>query len=221
MKIATTLSLTSSLLALAIAGSVAAQAPNFPPERVAPRTCAEFDFDREMRDEFPRVVGACQEVVVAEGIQWARFDARFARINRDGSVTFKVLDRNERVVDDLTIIPSPGQVAYIDNREVPFDRLQSEAQLNLYAAEGRYGFTTSRTSTTRDQFARTTRTTTPQPAPAPRQPAATDWRSDTMMAQQDRRASTLPRTAGPLPWFALGGVLSLAGALGLRLRRRF
>jgi hypothetical protein len=207
-----TLSLTSSLLALAMAGGVAAQTPDFPPERVAPRTCADFDFDREMRQEYPRVVGACQEVVVAEGTQWARFDARFDRINPDRTVTFRVLDRNQRPVDDLTIMPSPGQVAYIDDREVPFERLQPQDQLNLYAAEGRYGFT-SRAGGTRDQFTRTSRPTT--------QPAATDWRSDNMVAQQDRRASTLPRTAGPLPWFALGGALSLMGGLGLMLRRRF
>jgi hypothetical protein len=220
MKTRTTLTLTGSLLALAMAGGVAAQTPDFPPERVAPRTCTSFDFDREMRQEYPRVVDACQEVVVAEGTQWARFDARFDRINPDRTVTFKVLDRNQRVVDDLTIMPGPGQVAYIDNREVAFERLQPQDQLNLYAAEGRYGFT-SRAGDTRSQFARatTTRQTT-QPAPA-REPVATDWRSDTMVAQQDRRRSTLPRTAGPLPWFALGGALSLMGGLGLMLRRRF
>jgi hypothetical protein len=216
----TTFTLTSSLLALAMAGGVAAQAtPDFPPERVAPRTCTNFDFDREMRSEHPRVIDACQEVVNAEGTQWARFDARFERINSDRSVTFNVLDRNQRVVDELTIMPNPGQVAYIDNREVPFERLQARDQLNLYAAEGRYGFS-GRAGGTRDTFARVPRQTT-QPAAGTRQPAATDWRSDDMVAQQDRRASTLPRTAGPLPWFALGGALSLMGGLGLMLRRRF
>jgi hypothetical protein len=220
MKTTTTLTLTSSLLALAMAGGVAAQAPDFPAERVAPRTCDDFDFERQMRSEHPRIVDACQEVVVAEGTQWARFNARFDQINPDRTVTFKVLDRNERVVGDLTMMPSPGQVAYIDNREVPFDRLQPQDQLNLYAAEGRYGFS-SRAGSTRDQFARPSRATTAQTAAAPRAAAdETEWRADTRVAQQDRRASTLPRTAGPLPWFALGGALSLLGGLGLRLRRR-
>jgi LPXTG-motif cell wall-anchored protein len=213
MKTATTLTLTSSVLALAMAGGVAAQTPDFPPERVAPRTCADFDFDRQMRQEHQRVIDACQEVVVAEGTQWARFNARFDRVNPDRSVTFTVLDRNQRVVDNLTITPTPGQVAYIDDREVPFERLQPQDQLNLYAAEGRYGFS-SRAATTGDQVARTPPGATAQAG------AATDWRTDTTVAQQDRRATTLPRTASPMPWVALGGALSLLGGLGLMLRRR-
>jgi hypothetical protein len=220
MKTTTTLTLTGSLLALAMAGGVSAQTPDFPPERVAPRTCTDFEFEQRMRSEHPRIINACQEVVVAEGTQWARFDARFDRVNSDRTVTFKVLDRDQRVVGDLTVEPSPGQVAYIDNREVPFDRLQPQDQLNLYAAEGRYGFS-SRAGSTRDQFARTPRATTAQTAADTRTTADTEWRTDTRTAQQDRRASTLPRTAGPLPWFALGGALSLVGGLGLMLRRRF
>jgi hypothetical protein len=31
----------------------------------------------------------------------------------------------------------------------------------------------------------------------------------------------LPETAGPLPWFAVTGLLSLIGGLGLTLSRRF
>lgn len=46
-----------------------------------------------------------------------------------------------------------------------------------------------------------------------------------LLAQADRTPgrtpAVLPDTAGPLPLFALAGVLSLLGGLGLTIRRRF
>jgi hypothetical protein len=42
-----------------------------------------------------------------------------------------------------------------------------------------------------------------------------------MLAQRDTNREVLPTTAGPLPWLALVGLLSLLGGLGLTLRRWF
>jgi hypothetical protein len=61
---------------------------------------------------------------------------------------------------------------------------------------------------------------TPQPAPAPRtaQERETARVADTTATDAPRRAE-LPRTASPLPLFALLGLGSLVGAGALRLRR--
>lgn len=103
-------------------------------------------------------------------------------------------------------MPTPGQVAYIDDRPIPFRQLRSRDAVNLHVPEGQYGFATQ-PGVPHEQVAAIMPAT---PTAAATQP---------MVAQRDFPAE-LPRTAGPLLWLALGGLLSLLGGLGLTLRRR-
>lgn len=195
------------LAALAAAAAPQAQEQQrFPTERTQRASCADIDWNQEMLGNHPGLITACQEVVTADGQIWARFEAKFVRVEPDGSVTFSVRDARDRSIEEVRIVPTPGQVAYIDDRPIPFRQLRSRDAVNLYVPEGQYGFATQ-PGVPQEQVAAIVPAT---PTAAATQP---------MVAQRDLPAE-LPRTAGPLPWLALGGLLSLLGGLGLTLRRR-
>ena len=201
--------LTATVLSASLLGVAVAQQDQFPREREQAKSCAEVDWNRDMTRNHPRLTEACREVVTAAGTNWARFEATFARVEPDGSVSFSIRDSRDRPVEEVTLQPAVGQVAYIDDRATPFTQLRRDQLVNLYVPEGTYGFVTQ-PGAPREQVARvTTPASTPAPAPA-----------TTRVAAAEPRAATLPATAGALPLFALGGILSLLGAVGLRLRRR-
>ncbi|MCG6118563.1 MAG: LPXTG cell wall anchor domain-containing protein [Aquimonas sp.] len=206
---------TLSLLAFAIAGSAAAQQPpsGFPDQRESPRTCEDFKWSADMTSAHPRVVDACQEAVFAGGEHWARLSARFVRTASDGRVVFSIQDRNDRVIEEVTLQTAPGQVAYINDRATPFANLRTSDSINLYVPEGRYGYATQ-AGAPREQIA----------VLVPQEQARTELAAvpprTASAAPQGGIADRLPATAGQTYWLGLAGLLSLLGALGLTLVRR-
>lgn len=206
----------ATLIGLACASAVAADAAamqqQMPEENVRPASCNEMDWHADLRRNHPDLIGACQEAVVAGGQRWARFAASFTELRPNGNVVFTIHDRSSGIgrggiVGDVTIEPAPGQMVYINERRTPFNELHAGQRVNLYVPEGQYGFSTLPGAPS-TQVAGVAREGT------------TDRR---MLAQRDPQAviASLPATAGPLPWLAVGGALSMFGALGLGLRRRF
>lgn len=205
--------LTAVLLSGTLLGVAGAQQDSFPREREQARTCAEVDWNKDMTSNHPSLVDACREVVTAGGRDWARFEAKFGRVESDGTVSFSIRDSRDRHVEDVTLQLAPGQVAYIDDRATPFSQLRRDQVVNLYVPEGQYGFVTQ-PGAPREQVASVR-------APARGSGSASAPASGTTrVAAVEPRSSMLPATAGPLPWFALGGLLSLLGAVGIRLGRR-
>ncbi|MFN2300861.1 MAG: hypothetical protein ABR565_03175 [Gammaproteobacteria bacterium] len=196
------MSLTAAVLGIAFAGVAGAQ-QDFPAERVLPSTCNGMSWHNEMVAQHPRVIAACQEVVHSGGTAWGRFHAKFNRVNPDGQVSFGIHDQNERFIEDVTLLLAPGQVAYINDRPTEFNRLPRGQVVSLYVPNGQYGFATM-PGAPPEQIA----VVAPKPvvvaAAAPREPMA----------------RMLPRTAGPLPLLALGGLFALIGGLGLTMRRK-
>lgn len=203
----TLIGLTATLLSASLLSVAAAQQEQFPREREQARSCADVEWNKEMASNHPRLSEACREVVTAGGEDWARFEAKFVRIESDGGVSFSIRDSRDRPVEEVTVQPARGQVAYIDDRATPFSELRRDQLVNLYVPEGQYGFVTQPGAST-EQLA----------VVSPRGRAAAT--ESTRVASAEPRADRLPTTAGPLPWFALGGLLSLLGAGGLRLTRR-
>jgi hypothetical protein len=220
---------TAMLMGVAVAGAASAQEQAFPTERSQPATCAEVKWNADMLRRHPTMINACREVVIVDNATWARFDAKFVRVEPDGQVIFSVRDQGDRSIEEVRLTPAEGQVAYIDNRATPFRQLKTTDAISLYVPEGEYGFAT-RPGVPRAQLAVVAPVTTaPAPAPATRAPAGSTTVAPTPMVAQSsdtrsaRIASTpavLPQTAGPLPWLALGGLLSMLGGLGLTMRRR-
>lgn len=208
-------SMTATLLSLALASTAVAQqeTEDFPAERTQTASCDDVDWNSDMVRNHPSLIGACQEVIVVEGQTWARFAAKFVRIEPNGDVIFSVRDDRDRGIHEVTLNPNPGQVAYIDDRPKPFSSLRTTDRISLYVPEGQYGFATQ-PGVSEDQLA-----TVVVPSGTP---VATTTTTDTdrTVAQRDTRQSVLPATAGPLPWLALAGLLSMLVALGLTVLRR-
>jgi hypothetical protein len=202
-------------LAIATQG-LAQDSTEFPRERDRPASCDDFQWSDQMLREYPRVVDACQEVVVVGDQTFARLSAGFVRVHSDGLVSFNIRDRRDRYVDELTIQPVPGQMAYINDRPTEFRNLRTTDAISLYAAEGEYGFATQPVVVAREQRA-VVRTVAALPTPLPVEGTAYDSR--TAVAQVDRTPDMLPQTAGVLPWVALAGLLTLFSGLGLAIRR--
>lgn len=207
--------MTAAVLGLTLASSAVAQQPtNLPKERTSAGSCADVDWNKDMLVHHPALVDACQEVIIVEGETWARFAAKFVRIDPNGDVIFSVRDKRDRSIEEVTLNPTPGQVAYIEDRATPFSSLRTTDRISLYVPEGQYGFATQPAPKARLAKvvvpADTTRTA------ATKAPVVT---SETALAQRDTRRAVLPATAGPLPWLALVGFLSMLGGLGLTLRR--
>ncbi len=205
---------TATLLSFAIASVVCAQqTTQFPNEQVHKASCTGFNWNADMARDHPNVVAACQEVVVVNGVKWARLAANFTRIDRDGTVNFNVHDRNNRHVEAVMIEPRPGQVAYINDRPTAFNRLHTTDTINLYVPENQYGYATQ-PGVPPDEIAMAA----PEPVDANTDTALAD---NTPPPADDAAAPSamLPQTASDVPLLALGGLLSLFGGLALTLRR--
>lgn len=207
-----------TLIGLGCAAGVAAQdaGQRMPPASSDPASCQQVDWHEELRDEFPNIVEACQETVVVDGKTWARFSAAFQQVDTDGNVRFMLHDRLDTELGDVTIDPAPGQVAYINERRTEFEDLDHGQEVSLYVPEGYYGFA-SLPGAPMDQVAAVADDDSSMIAQAD-----TDSQSRRGRAPRDADPviAQLPETAGPLPWFALGGVLSLLAGLGIGLGRR-
>lgn len=217
MKNLTVTSVTTALLGLALATSAVAQQAqeNFPKERTQAGTCADVNWNEQMVKQHPGLIDACQEVILVDGKTWARFDAKFVRVNSDGSVIFSVRDKRDRSKEEVILQPAAGQVAYLDDRPTPFARLRSTDKISLYVPEGRYGFATQ-PGVAQEQLAQVIDS---KPADSAAKTAPVAVGTDRTVAQRDTTPSVLPATATSLPWLALAGLMSLLGGMLLTLRR--
>lgn len=200
-----------ALIGVALLGgtmSVQAQQTDFPRTGKDASSCQDVDWNRDMIADHPRLIEGCQEVVSADGIDWARFEAEFNRVNSDGTVSFKIRDGN-RVIEDVTFTPASDQVAYINDRPVAFRDLTNQQLVNLYVPEGEYGFSTSVDVPVTDLAVVVREEPVSEPVDERR-----------IAAVEPERTRLLPATASNLPWMGLGGLLMVLSSLGLLLFRR-
>jgi hypothetical protein len=176
-------------------------------------SCAAVNWNKDLLEQYPRLAEGCQEVLISDGRKWARFSADLIRTNGDGSVTLNFKDRQDRSMEQLTLMPAAAQRVSIDGRDYRFSELPRGQQLNLYVPEGMYALALMPGAASEQLAQIVPPTQTAQPAPTPRVAQAEPARASTLRQ--------LPNTAGPLPLVALGGLMSLLGGLGLSLRRRF
>lgn len=201
------------LVGLAFSGAAGAQASmdtdQLQKPAVRTMSCAQVDIDwnLDLVTQYPRLPEACHEVVINNGIKWARFEADFVRRNSDGSIVSDFKSPSGRSMGRYTLVPAPGQQVTLDGREFPFSALQRDQRISLYVPEGATGLVSQPAPVA--QPARILRFEAPMAEPV-----------QIAQASPQPRAQRLPNTAGPLPWFALGGMLSLLAGIGLRVGRR-
>jgi hypothetical protein len=206
------LKLMVSLIGVIYAGGVAAQerldTRDLGRPQVQTATCAEVDWDRALLESYPRIADACHEVVISEGVKWARFEAALQSSNRDGTVTLDFKDRQNRSIGDVTLLPAAAQRVSIEGREYRFSELMRGQSLNLYVPEGMFAVAVE-PGAPPEQLAQIV--TQPRQQLAQAQPAP----ARTTVAQR------LPDTAGPLPLIGAAGFMALLAGIGLTIRRRF
>lgn len=219
--------LAATLIGVACAGAVGAQqasdgGDNLPQPRTQAASCAGVAWEADLLARYPRIGDACQEVVMSEGRKWARFEAELVRAYADGRVTLDFQDRRGSSIEQITLMPARGQRVSIDGRIVEFKDVQRSQELNLYLPEGMFAMATEPGAPLEElaeivlEPVERRAEVSPEPARAAAEP---------LLAQADRTPgrtpAVLPDTAGPLPLFALAGLLSMLGGLGLAIRRRF
>jgi len=177
------------------------------------RSCEQVNWHTDLLGQYPWAVSACHEVVLVEEQKWARFEAEFQRLNRDGSITADFRDRVGKSTGRLSLMPAPGQRVTLDGTTYQFSELRRGQVLNFYVPEGSYAFSAQPGAPLTE---RATVVATIEEEP-------TQIESPQQFAQVESRPAQntyqLPATAGPLPLIALGGVLSLLAGLGLTMRR--
>lgn len=193
----------------AIAQSQSETQQQFPATRTQSGLCSDIQWNEAMLDRHPALIAACREVVVADGQKWARFEAKFVGVDPDGTVQFSVRDRRDRGIEQVTLRPAPGQVAYMNDRPVEFTRLRASDAISLYMPENQYGFVTA-----------------PKAAPLATvvaddvAPSITPTAAPTAIAAAaEPLPARLPQTASPIAWMGLSAMLMLLAGCGLALRR--
>lgn len=212
------LALTSAAILLSLTWTDNAQAQQRQTEMPDPATdrasCTDIDWHRNLVQDYPWVGDACHETVMVNGQKWARFEAEFQELTRDGTVISDFRDERGRSLGRVNLEPDSDQRVLLDGRPTRFSDLRRGQVLNFYAPEGVYALTTEpgAPADQQVQFA--------EPRGEPRQPS----QSDRQLARAERttgdRRERLPATAGPLPMIALAGMFSLLGGITLTTRRR-
>lgn len=174
-------------------------------------SCQDVNWNQALLTRYPWALDSCQEVILVNGQKWARFEAEFERMNRDGTFDVDFVNRQGRSLGVVSLQPGTNQTVLLDNREYAFSELRQNQKLNFYVPEGTFGFAFE-----------------PGAAPdkrvevvEPRAPAAEPVRLARAEPRPARKeTTTLPATAGPLPLFALSGLLAMLSGLGMTIRRR-
>jgi hypothetical protein len=103
-----------------------AGAPNNP--------CSALHWNAKFLQTFPRAALACQDVQVKDGVNYARFDARVAKVNPD-SVEVEVLNVARTAVGTAVWRTSPDQDMEIGGKDAKAKDLKRGDELSFWVPE--------------------------------------------------------------------------------------
>jgi hypothetical protein len=180
-------------------------------------SCADIRWQEQIREQYPNIAAACQEVVVSNDTRFARFSGELVQANRDGSALIDFKDRNGDSLGKATKLQlAPNQRALIEGKYFRFSELMPGQQLNLYVSENSLAVATE-LGAPPESMARIVPDDQNPPADAAREPV----RVAAATAQPaEPQAARLPDTAGWSSLLALAGALALGSGIALMARRR-
>jgi hypothetical protein len=205
---------TITLMALTAAAAAAAASAQSRVDRAFEATgtsCEQVTWSQEALTKYPNIQKACKEVMQRDGKYYVKFEGEVERVSDRGQQVTVDFEGGDR----LTLTPPENLTVYMDGRETSVTSLRPGDQLNFYVPQDRL----SATFFQGDVQTATAQQVPIAPAPATRVAQAPPEAEQ----QQDTGAATdaeLPRTAGPLPWIGLAGVLLSALGASLSIRRR-
>jgi hypothetical protein len=213
--------MTTATVALAFASTGDAQQADttaLAKPAVNARSCAELSWQKDIVALYPNIAAACQEVVVSNGVSFARFTGELVQTNRDGSVKVDFKDRDGRSMGKPTMLqPAATQRVLIEGRTYRFSELRQGQQLSMYIPESSLIVATEPTLAA-DSVAKIVLDDQAGTANQPVEPVRlAEATPQAVMAKPAR----LPDTASWTPMLALAGLVALAGAVLLEMQRRF
>jgi hypothetical protein len=220
-----TLRLAATAIAIACAAAANAQqadaeqaeAAAFAAPAVDAPSCADLSWQGRIVAQYPNIAAACQEVVVANSVRYARFTGELVRVNRDGSVSFDFKDRDGRSLGKATTLqPADSQRAVIEGRAYRFSELNPGQQLSVYVPETRLVVATEPGAPPEA----VAKIVFDDPAATGEQPVEPVRLAQAAPAEPAAQPARLPDTAGWAPLLVLLGVLAMIGALLLMTSRR-
>ena len=119
--------LVASAIAAAPMASVMAQQPNNP--------CSALHWNAKFLEMFPRAAVACQDVVVKDGVKYAKFNAKVKKVVPDG-VEIEVLNVAKTGVGTATWHTAADQVVNVGGKEEPAKELKKGDDLTFWVEEG-------------------------------------------------------------------------------------
>jgi hypothetical protein len=209
---------TAVALACASAGSAQQADPKTldKPAVNAP-SCAEMSWQKEIVARYPNIAAACQEVVISNGVPFARFTGELVQVNRDGSVKFDFKDRDGRSLGKTTTLqPAPTQRAVIEGKAYRFSELPLGQRLNMYVPEARLVVATEPTAAPEAMA----KIVLDEPVVEAEQPVEPVRLADATPQSGTVQPARLPDTAGWSAMLGLAGLIALAGGLLLEMQRR-
>jgi hypothetical protein len=165
-------------------------------------SCRDLNFTGPIAREFPNARDACLGVETrSDGRQYAHFQARITRV-RGNTVEAEFKMPDGTYGREISFTPDPEARVRIAGRSYRYNELARGQELDVYLPPDRWEVAVADPA----DFAAAPTVllfVVSEPAPA-------------------LAASTLPRTASPLPLVgALGGVLTALGLVVVAIRRRF
>jgi hypothetical protein len=214
------MSLAAAAVALACASTGSAQQADTTaldkPAVNAP-SCAELSWQKEIVARYPNIAAACQEVVVSNDVPFARFSGELVQVNRNGSVKVDFKDREGRSMGKATMLqPAPTQRVLIEGRSYRFSELPLGQELSMYIPESRLVVATEPTAPP-DAVAKIV---LDEPVVTAEQPVEPVRIADATPQSATVQPARLPDTAGWTPILGLAGLIALAGAILLEVKRR-
>ncbi|MEO8018056.1 MAG: hypothetical protein ABI769_09600 [Pseudomonadota bacterium] len=210
-RIAIRLAIAASLAFTSGAFAQALEVKSLPASEINSAECKSIKWQPEMLARFPRIAEACQEVLYSKGAKFARFTGSLVKVNADGSVKIDFKDRAGGSVGVPTLDPAIDQRVVIDGRRLKFSELKTGSALNFYVPESRFAIATEL-----DAGPTAMARIVPEPDVAP----AVSEKPALVARTSFQPVATMPNTASAWPWIAVGGILSLLGAVAMFARRR-
>lgn len=179
-------------------------------------TCADIQWSPELRQQFPEIDEACQEVIVRDGQRFARFDATFRdyRPSR-GDVRLSFALPDNRSVTHVFRLDRNLRVK-LNGREYTFQEIPRRQELSVYIPERSMALATLGLDTQELDVAEAEIVDDEPEVLA--EYGDEEAMAETEMAQME--TERLPDTASNWPLIGLLGLMLLALAGGLRLVQR-
>ena len=104
-------------------------------------TCVnDITYSQEFLAKFPNAGAACNEVVMANGQKWVRFNAKVKQVEGN-HLTVSFIDSHENPVSTLTFSFDPtARVTLEDNEQKAASSLKKGEKLMVWMPESRLGF---------------------------------------------------------------------------------